>query len=174
MPLVTSIPWLVVVMVVTMPGVSHSLMMSSGIRLVTGVRCGCQAARVLWNIHETGRVGWQGRRCGEVGTGSIGVRALEAVGLQDVSANPWRECLVVWSTVHRVMRVVGVWGVHVTLMGARVVIMAGVYFVIVTVLMILTVVMSRLGLVVVAVVEAGLVLVTLIVVVMVGCVLVMN
>lgn len=61
LPLVTSIPWLVVVVVVTMPGVSHSLMMSSGVRLVTGVRCGCQAAWVLWNIHDTSRVGWQGR-----------------------------------------------------------------------------------------------------------------
>lgn len=60
---------------------------------------------------------------------------------------------------------------HVALVGARVVIMAAVHFVTVAVLM--TVVMGPVGLV--AVVEAGLVFVTLIVVVvMVRCVLVVN
>lgn len=104
----------------------------------------------------------------------IVIRGLEAVGLQDVSANPWGEGLGLWPTVHRVMRVVGVLVVHVTLAGARVVIMAGIYFVTMTVLVTLTVVMRCMGLVAVAVVEAGLVFVTLIVVLMVGCVLVMN
>lgn len=174
LPLVTSVPWLVVVVIVTMPGVSHSLMMRSGVRLVTGVRCRRQAAGVLWNIHDAGRVGRQGRRCGEVRTGSIVIRGLEAVGLQDVSANPWGEGLGVRPTVHRVMRVVGVVVVHVALVGARVVIVAGIYFVTVAVLMTRTVVMGQVGLVAAAVVEAGLVFVTLIVVLMVGCVLVMD
>lgn len=81
--------------------------------------------------------------------------------------------------MHRVMRVVGVVGVvvvHVILAGARVVIMADVYFVTVTMLVTWTIVMGWVGLVAVAVavVDAGLVFVTLIVVLMVGCVLVMN
>ena len=171
LPLVTTIPWLVVVVIISMPGVSHTLV-SSRVRLVAGVRCGCQAAGVLRNIHDTGRVGRQGRRCWEVRTRPIVVGGLEAVGLQDVSANPWREGLGVRPTVHRVMRVVGVVVVHVTLVGARIVIMAGIYFVTVTMLMSWTIVMGWVGLV--AVVEAGLVFVTLIVVLMVGCVLVMN
>lgn len=102
------------------------------------------------------------------------VGGLEAVGLQDVSANPWGEGLGVRPTVHRVMRVVGVVVVHVTLVGSRIVIMAGINFVTVTMLVSWTVVMGWMGLVAVAVVEAGLVFVTLIVVLMVGCVLVMN
>ncbi len=72
------------------------------------------------------------------------------------------------------MRVVGIVVVHVTLAGTRVVIMAGVYFVTVTMLVTWTIVMGWVGLVAVAVVNAGLVFVTLIVVLMVGCVLVMN
>lgn len=178
LPLVTSIPRLVVVVVVAMPGVGHTLMVSSRVRLVTGVRCGRQATGVLGNVHDAGRVGRQGWRCREVGTGPIVARGLEAVGLQDVSANPWGKGLRVKPTVHRVVRVVGavvgVVVVHVTLAGAWVVIMAGVYFVTVTVLVTWTVVMGWMGLVGVAVVEAGLVFVTLIVVVMMGCILVMN
>lgn len=172
LPLVTSVPWLVVVVVVNMPGVGHTLMVSSRVRLVTGVRCGRQPAGVLRNVHDTGRVRRQGRRCREMRTGAIVVRGLETVGLQYVSANPWGEGLGVRPTVHRVMRVVGVVVVHVTLAGARVVVMAGVYFVTVTELVTRTVVMGRVGLV--AVVEAGLVFVTLIVVLVVCCVLVMN
>lgn len=174
LPLVTSVPRLVVVVVIPMPGVSHTLMVSTGVGLVTGVRCGCQTAGVLRNVHDAGRVGRQGRRCWEVRTGPVVVRGLEAVGLQDVSANPWGEGLGVRPTMHRVMRVVGVVVVHVTLVGARVVIMAGVYFVTVTMLVTWTVVVGWVGLVAVAVVEAGLVFVTLTMVLMVGCVLVMN
>lgn len=110
-------------------------MVSSGVRLVAGVRCGCQAAGVLGNIHDAGRVRWQRRGCWEVGTGSIVVRGLETVGLQDVSAHSWRQSLMVRPAVHRVMRVVGVVVVHVTLSGVRIVIMAGIYFVTVIVLM---------------------------------------
>lgn len=169
LPVVTSVPWLVVVMVVAMPGVGHTLMVSSGVRLVTGVRCGRQTARVLGNIHDPGGVGRQGRRCWEVWSGPIVVRGLEAVGLQDVGAYSWGEGLGVRPTVHRVM---GVVVVHVT--GGRVVIMSAVYFVTVTMLVTRTIVMGRVGLVAVAVVEAGLVFVTLIVVLTVGCVLVMD
>lgn len=89
LPLVTSVPRLVVVMVVAMPGVGHTLMVSSGVRLVTGMRCRRQAAGVLRDVHDASRVGGQGRRCREVWAGPIVVRGLEAVGLQDVSANPW-------------------------------------------------------------------------------------
>lgn len=63
--------------------------------------------------------------------------------------------------------------VHVALVGARVVIMAAVCFVTVTKLVTWNIVMGRVGLVAAAVVQAGLVFVTLIVVLMVGCVLVM-
>lgn len=174
LPLVTSVPRLVVVVVVAVPGVGHTLMVSSGVRLVTGVRCRRQAARVLGNVHDTSRVRWQGWRCGEVRTGPVVVRGLEAVGLQYVSAHPWGEGLGVRPTVHRVMRVMGVVVVHVALARARVVVMAGVYFVTVTMLLTRTVVMGGVGFVAVAVVEAGLVFVTLIVVLMVGCVLVMD
>lgn len=99
----------------------------------------------------------------------VEVRCLETVGLQDVSAHPWGESLMMRPTVHRVMRVMGGVVVHVTLTGGRVVV---VYFVAVTVLMTWTIVMGGMGLV--AVVEACLVFVTLIVVLMVGCVLVMD
>lgn len=61
LPLITSVPRLVVVVVVAMPGVGHTLMMSPGVRLVTRVRCRCQTAGVLGNIHDAGRVGRQGR-----------------------------------------------------------------------------------------------------------------
>lgn len=60
LPLVTSIPRLVVVVIVAMPGVGHTLMMSSGVGLVTGMRCGRQAAGVLGNIHDTSRIWGQG------------------------------------------------------------------------------------------------------------------
>lgn len=172
LPLEAAVTWLVVVVIVTMPGVSHTLMVSSRVRLVTRMRCRCQAAGVLGNIHDTSRVGWQGRGCWEMRTGPIVVGILEAVGLQNVSTNPRGEGLGVRPTVHRVMRVMGVVIMHVTLVGARVVIMAGIYFVTTTVLMTWTIVMGCMGFV--AVVEAGLVFVTLIVVLMVGCVLVMN
>lgn len=92
-------------------------------------------------------------------SGSVEAGGLEAVGLQDVCADPWGEGL----RVHRILRVV-----HVTLTGSRVVI---VYFV-VSVLVTGTVVVCRVRLV--AVVETGLVFVTLIVVLTVGCVLVMD
>lgn len=107
-------------------------------------------------------------------SGSIVVRGFEAVGLQDVIANPWREGLRMRPTMHRVVRAVGIVVVHVTLVGARVVIMAGIYFVTVAMLVTRTVVVSEVGLVAAAIVEAGLVFVTLIVVLMVGCVLIMN
>lgn len=74
--------------------------------------------------------------------------------------------------MHRVMRVVGIVVVQVTLRGVRVVIMARIYFTVI-VIMTRTVVVSRVGLVTVCVVEAGLVFMTLIVVLMVSCVLVM-
>lgn len=109
-----------------------------------------------------------------MGAGHIVVGGLETVGLQDVSAHPWGQSLMVRSTVHRVMRVVRSVIVHVTLTGARVVIMAGIHFVTMTMFMTRTIVMGWVGLVAVAVVEAGLVFVTLIVVRMVGCVLVMD
>lgn len=110
-------------------------MVSSGVRLVTGVRRGCQAAGVLGNIQDAGGVGWQRRGCGEVGTGSVVVGGLETVGLQDVSAHSWGQSLMVRPAVHRVMSVVGVVVVHVTLSGVRIVIVAGIYFVTVIVLM---------------------------------------
>lgn len=169
LPLVTSVPWLVVVMVVAVPGVSDALMVGSGVRLVTGLRCGRQAAGDLGNVHDSSGVGRQRRRCREVWSGAVVVGGLETVGLQDVGANPWGKGLWVRPTVHRVVLVVVV---HMTLAGARVVIMGGVYFVAVTVLVTRTIVMGRKGLVAEAVVEAGLVFVTLIVVLMVCCVLV--
>lgn len=147
-------------------------MVSSRVRLMTRVRCGCQAAGVLGNTHEAGRVRGQRRGCWEVGTGSIVVRGLETVGLQDVSAHSRGKSLMVRPAVHRVMRVVGIVVVQVTLRGVRVVIMARIYFTVI-VIMTRTVVVSRVGLVTVCVVEAGLVFVTLIVVLMVSCVLVM-
>ena len=109
-----------------------------------------------------------------MGTGSIVVRGFEAVGLQDVSADPWGEGLGMRPTVHRVMRTVGVVILHVALVRARVVIVARTYFVTMTMLVARTIVMGRMGLVAAAVVKAGLVFVTLIVVAMMGCVLVMN
>lgn len=106
-----------------------------------------------------------------MGSGPIVVGGFETVGLQDVSAYPRGEGLWGRSTGHRI---VGVVAVHVTLAGARVVIMAGVYFIPVTMLVARTIVMGRMGLMAVAIIEAGLVFVTLIVVLMVGCVLVMD
>jgi len=109
-----------------------------------------------------------------VGTWPIVVRGLETVGLQNVSAHPWGQSLMVRPTVHRVMRVVGGMVVQMALTGARIKIMTGIYFVTVAMLMTLTIIMGSVGLVAVAVLEASLVFVTLIVVLMVGCVLVMD
>lgn len=104
-----------------------------------------------------------------MGLWPIVVRGLEAVGLQDVSAHPWGQSLMVRPTVHRV---VGVMVVQMTLIGAKVVVMAGIHFVTLAVLMTRTIVMGSVRLV--AVVEAGLVFATLIMVLMMRCVLLMD
>lgn len=90
------------------------------------------------------------------------VGCLEAVGLQDVGADPWREGLRVRPAVHRVVRAVRIVVVHVGLVGVRVVIVAGIDFSTVTVIVTRTVVVGQTGLVTVAVVKASLVFVTLI------------
>lgn len=165
LPLVTVVPRLVVVVVVTVPGVGHGLVMGSRVRLVTRVRRRREAARILRNVHDAGGVGRQGRRCGELRPGAIVAGRLEAVGLQDVGADPWGEGLRAGPAVHSVVRAVRVVVVHVGLVGVRVVIVAGGDFITVTVLVTRAVVVGQAGLVAVAVavVKAGSVFVTLIV-----------
>lgn len=159
LPLVAVVPGLVVVVVVTVPGVGHGLVMGSRVRLVTRVRRRREAAGILRNIHDTGGVGRQGRRRGEVRTGAVGVGGLEAVGLQDVGADPRGEGLGVRPAVHRVVGAVRVVVVHVALAGVGVVVVAGGDFVTVAVLVTRAVVVGQAGLVAVAVVKAGLVFV---------------
>lgn len=174
--LICRIPWLVIVVVVIigLPGFSHGLMVSSGVGLVSGVRGRSKTTGVLRNIQDACRVWGQRRRCWEVGAWSIVVRVLKTVGLQDVSAHPRRQSLMVRPTMHWVMRVWGCVVVQVTLTRMRVVVVVGIHFASVTMLMTLTILMGNVGLVTVAVVKAGLVFMTLIVVLMVSCVLVMD
>lgn len=96
-------------------------------------------------------------------SGAVGVGRLEAVGLQDVGADPRGEGLGVRPAVHRVVSAVRIVVVHVGLAGVGVVVVAGVDFITVAMLVTRTVVVGQAGLVAVAVVKAGLVFVTLIV-----------